>query len=172
MGYAARAKGVRGEVFVHSLTWRPERFGELARVVVEKPGAPELVLRIEGWRPDGQGALVKFAGIDSPEAARDAVVKGYLTIPRDEVADLPADTYYVFDVVGCQMRDEEGHALGEVTEVLAMPAADVYVVRRLGGGEAMVPAVRDFVLAVDVAGRQVIVRGVEELFARQGDPAS
>ena len=97
VGYVVRAKGVRGEVKVEPLTHSPERFDELTEVVLERPGDPERVLRIEGWRADMPGLLVKFAGVDSPEAARQELVEGYLMVPREEVADLPSgDIFYVF----------------------------------------------------------------------------
>jgi 16S rRNA processing protein RimM len=164
VGYVARAKGVRGAVRVEVLSHRPDRFEQLSAVVLQKEGRPNLPLRIEAWRPDPPGALVKFAGIETPEQAREALVGGYVTVAREDVAPLPADTYYVFDLVGCRVDDESGRRIGEIAEVLAMPSADVYVVRG-EGRELLLPAVADFVVEVNIAERRLVVRGVEELLA-------
>ena len=51
--------------------------------------------------------------------------------------------------------------MGHIIEVVSMPTTDVYVVRG-AKGEALVPAVGDFV--VEIAPGRVVVRGVEELF--------
>ena len=120
-------------------------------------------LVIEAWRIDAPGILVKFAGIDTPEEAKASLAKGYLTVPRDEVPPPPDGAHYVFDLVGCLVVDEKGQALGEIADVLAMPSADVYLVRS-GEREVMVPAVANFVTDISLAERRISVRGVEELF--------
>ncbi|MCY3791532.1 MAG: hypothetical protein OXH63_22380 [Gemmatimonadetes bacterium] len=54
-----------------------------------------------------------------------------------------------------------GEPLGHIVEVLSMPTTDAYVVRGTKG-EALVPAVGDFV--VEITPGRVVVQGVEELF--------
>ena len=133
-------------------------------VVVEIDRREPIELKIEDWRLEGTIVLLKFAGIDTPEEARERVLKGYVTIPKDQLAPLPEGQHYVFDLIGCQVVDADDVDLGAVTQVLPMPSADVIVVRRPRGGEAMVPMVGDFVESVDTQARQIRVRGVEELF--------
>jgi 16S rRNA processing protein RimM len=168
VGFAGRAKGVRGEVLVESLTWNPDRFDGLRTVRLEREGQADLELRIERWRPDRGGFLMKFAGVDTPEQVRDSITGGYLTIPRDRVAPPPDGRYFVFDVVGCRVCDDLGRHLGEVTEVLQMPASDVFAVRLEDGGQFLLPAVREFVTRIDVDHRRIEVQGVEELLAPGG----
>lgn len=163
VGYVVRAKGIRGEVLVEPLTGRIERFGELREVFFERGREPERRLVIEGWRPDAPGVLVKFAGIDTPEEAKEVLAKGYVTIPRQGVPPPPEGAHYVFDLVGCQVVDDSGRTLGEVADVLAMPSYDLYVVRS-GEREVLVPAVEGFVAGISVEERRVSVRGVEEFF--------
>ena len=83
IGYVVRPKGVRGEAVVEPLTGDVDRFDEIEEVTLERSGQPPKRLRIAAWRHDGRGILVKFAGIDSPEAVAGEIAKGYLTIrPR------------------------------------------------------------------------------------------
>ncbi|MBD04087.1 MAG: 16S rRNA processing protein RimM [Gemmatimonadetes bacterium] len=164
IGYLTRTKGVRGWVVTEPLTDDPQRFEAVEDVVVEIDRREPIELKIEDWRLEGTIVLLKFAGIDTPEEARERVLKGYVTIPKDQLAPLPEGQHYVFDLIGCQVVDADDVDLGAVTQVLPMPSADVIVVRRPRGGEAMVPMVGDFVESVDTQARQIRVRGVEELF--------
>lgn len=163
VGYIVRPKGIEGEVQVEPLTHTVERFDELSEVVIERTGEPNRSLTIEAWRRDHPGILVKFAGIDTPEIARDALAKGYITVPGDEVAPLPDGTHYVFEVIGCRVEDESGVALGHISEVLEMPSSDVYLVRS-GEREVMVPAVDSFIVEISIPQQRVVVRGVDGLF--------
>lgn len=163
IGYVVRAKGLAGEVRVEPLTENIERFDGIREVSLERGREPARTLVIESWRVDSPGILIKFAGIDTPEQAKAVLAKGYLTVPGDAVPPPPDGTHYVFDLVGCQVVDERDQVLGEIADVLAMPSADVYLVRS-GGKEVMVPAVANFITDISVAERRVSVRGVEELF--------
>ena len=162
IGYVVRPKGVRGEAVVEPLTGDVDRFDEVEEVTLERSGQPPKRLRIAGWRTDGRGILVKFAGIDSPERVAGEVSGGYLTIPREEVPDPPEGSYYVFDLVGCRVEDEEGSELGKVADVQEMPSADLLVIRN-GRKEVLIPLVGDFVTEVLVSERRVLVAGVEDL---------
>ena len=162
IGYVVRPKGVRGEAVVEPLTEDVDRFDNVDEVILERSGKPPKRLQIEGWRPDGRGILLKFAGIESPETVAGEIAKGYLTIPRDKVPEPPEGCFYVFDLVGCRVEGEDGAGLGEVVEVQEMSSADLLVVRN-GQREVLIPLVEDFVLEVLVAAGRVVVTGVEDL---------
>ena len=161
VAYISRPWGVRGEVRAESLTHRVERFSELPAVVLQCAGRPDMPLELERWRTDAKSLLLKFAGIDAPEQARSMLVGGYVTIAPDQRDPLPEGTHYIDDIVDCAVVNSEGQPLGRIVEVLSMPSTDAYVVRG-AQGEALVPAVGDFV--VEIAPGRVVVRGVEELF--------
>jgi len=165
IGYVVKTKGIGGEVKVEPLTHTVTRFDELTDLVLERPDRPDLQLRIEDWRIDQPGILIKFAGFDDLESAREALAKGYLSIPREKLAALPKDEYYVFDLVGCAIEDESGRSLGEITDVWEMPGSDIYVVRREDGKDMMIPAVRKFVREISIPDKRVIVSGVDAFLA-------
>lgn len=165
IGYVAKAKGVRGEVGIESLSWDAARFDGLRRVRLERDGESDRELSIQHCRSDTRGPLIKFVGVDTREAAREQLVGGYLTVARDKVMPLPEGTFYIFEVVGCDVWELDATVRrGVVTEVLTMPSADVYAVRLDEGGQVLIPAVQDFVVSIDTEARRITVRGVEELF--------
>ena len=161
VAYISRTWGVRGEVRAEALTHRVERFSDLQAVVLQGAGRPDRPLELERWRVDAKSLLLKFAGIDAPEQARSMLVGGYVTIAPDQRDPLPEGTHYIDDIVDCAVVTPEGQPLGRIVEVVSMPSTDAYVVRGTKG-EALVPAVGDFV--VEIAPGRVVVRGVEELF--------
>lgn len=162
VAYITRTKGIGGHVKAQVLTHRLSRFDELSAVVVQKQGQPDCALTLEHWQPEPNGVLLKFAGIDNPEEARKQVVKGYVTIAPAELAPLPESTFYIFQLVGCAVEDEEGRWLGEIVDVLQMPSTDVYQVQG-AGGELLIPAVGDFIVDLSIPERRVKVRGLAEL---------
>ena len=161
VAYISRPWGVRGEVRAQALTHRIERFSDLRDVVLQCVGRPDRPLELEGWRVHAKSLLLKFAGIDAPEQARSILVGGYVTIAPEQRDPLPEGTHYIDDLVDCTVVNSAGEPLGHIVEVLSMPTTDAYVVRGTKG-EALVPAVGDFV--VEIAPGRVVVQGVEELF--------
>jgi len=162
VAYIIRTKGVRGDVKAQVLTHSIDRFSELSHVVVQKEGQPDRAFQLESWRSEQPGVLLKFSGIDSPEEAKERFVKGYVTVAPAEVAPLPADTFYVSELIGCRVEDETGRYLGELVEVLEMPSTDVYQVKG-EYGELLIPAVGNFIADVSIAERRISVRGVDSL---------
>lgn len=162
VAYITRTKGIRGHVKAQVLTHRLSRFDELSAVVVQKQGQPDCALTLESWRPEPRGVLLKFGGIDTPEEARQQVVKGYVTIAAAELAPLPESTFYIFELVGCAVEDEKGRPLGEIVDVLQLPSTDVYQVQDQQN-ELLIPAVGDFIVDISIAERRVKVRGIDDL---------
>lgn len=164
VAYISRSKGVRGHVMAEPLTDDLQRYDALGTVLVQKEGRPDRLFQLEQWHAEKPGVLLKFAGIDTPEAARELLVKGYVTVERDQVPTLPHGSYYIFDLVGCAVEDEKGEAIGTVDEVLEMPSTDVYVVRG-PHGEVLIPAVKDYIKDVHIDQRRIVVAGIEELLS-------
>ena len=111
--------------------------------------------------PHGRFLLIKLAGIDSPDQAR-RWTHATLYVERDEMPALEQDEYYFVDLLGCRVEDEAGSDFGTVADVFASGAHDVMVVRE-GAREWMLPVLARWVLSIDVAGKQVVVRLPEGL---------
>jgi 16S rRNA processing protein RimM len=104
----------------------------------------------------GRFVLLKLEGIDSREAAerwRNAMV----VVPEDERVRLPRGHYFWQDVIGLDVRTDDGQRLGRVREILETGANDVYVVDT-EPGELLVPAIKDVVQRIDVPAREMVVR--------------
>ncbi len=162
IGKIERTFGVKGEVKVRSLSDAPGRFGELARVTVERGDGVRVDASVEQVRKlNGAYYLLKFRGIETPEEAsawRGALLK----IPRDQAPALPPGSFYEFELLGTTVVDEGGLVLGVLEEILETPGHHVLVVRS-PGQEHLLPATKEVVRSVDVDARTVTVRWANAL---------
>jgi 16S rRNA processing protein RimM len=157
----ARPQGHRGEVIADLLTDFPERFARLGRVYVKRADGRFLLLDLENSRPHKGRVALKFAGCDSVSSAeelRDARVM----VPRDQLVELPEDTYYDFDLIGCEALSVEGQQLGRVEEVKNYGAAPLLVVRG-GARELLIPLVLSICVEIDTERKRIVVNPPEGL---------
>jgi 16S rRNA processing protein RimM len=129
LGRVGRPHGVRGEVVVTLHTDRPERTtpGAVLR-------AGDRTLVVASARPHQGRWLVRFEGITDRDAAEE--LRG-ATLVGDPLDDPGEGRIWLHELVGEEVRDVHGHALGRVAAVEPNPAHDILV---LDGG-VLVPMV-------------------------------
>jgi 16S rRNA processing protein RimM len=131
VGRIVKAHGIRGEVVVEAITNRPERFTPGAVLYAGDRAMPVRRATPQGG-PDPAGRMararwiVSFEGVDDrneAERLRDAVLTGD-PLEHDDDA---GDELWVHEVVGSELVDPAGRALGRVAAVEANPASDLLV---------------------------------------------
>jgi len=155
IGTVANTHGVRGEVKVFPYTFDVNRFGLLREVIVIADGG-ERAYAIERARAHKQCVILKLTGVDDMTAA-ERLKGALLCIPKSLALPLEEDEYYIGDVIGCAAYDADGAFIGEVTDILETGANDVYIINQPGDGEILLPAVKQYVLAVDIANKRITV---------------
>ena len=153
IGAVANTHGVRGEVKVFPYTFDVNRFGLLSEVIVIISGG-ERSYTIERARAHKQCVILKFTGVDDMTAA-ERLKGALLCIPKSLALPLEADEYYIGDVVGCAAYNLSGAFIGEVTDIMETGANDVYVITQPDGGEVLLPAVKQYVHAVDITNKRI-----------------
>lgn len=141
VGRVAKAHGLRGEVVVALSTNRPERVAK--GTVLNTDQGP---LTITASRPHQHRHIVRFAGVDSREAA-DALHG--LVLSAEPIED--PDALWVHELIGSTVVDQHGTEHGTVASVELNPASDLLVLE--GGGLVpltFVVAQGDGRIAVDV----------------------
>ena len=152
IGRVGAAHGIRGELRIIPLTDFPERFAALREVMVG-----DELLHIESVKPQGKNFLMRFREYAVREDAQ-RLTGRLLTVARAEAAPLDDGEYYVFDIVGLTVYDEEDNELGTVENVLRTGSNDVYAVRSEDGREILIPALRTVVRTIDVPSGRMTVR--------------
>jgi 16S rRNA processing protein RimM len=151
VGRVGRAHGLRGEVAVTFSTNRPERWAPDAVLFV---GDRELV--VEASRPHQGRRLLRFVGIGDRTAAEALLGSELTAAPLTEDVELDEREVWVHEVVGAQVLDRNGTAVGRVVAVEANPAHDLLV---LDGG-ALVP----MVFVVEQRAGEVVIDPPDGLF--------
>ncbi|HEX2642759.1 MAG TPA: ribosome maturation factor RimM, partial [Thermoanaerobaculia bacterium] len=152
VGRVLRSHGVQGEVVVALLSDVPDRIAPGRRLLLTREGEPARTVTVESERPHKSGLRVRFVGIDDRDRA-DALRGAWLEVPRSEVPEPPAGTYYHFQLVGCRCFDN-GQDLGEVVELLEDGGGLLLIVSD-GARRLPVPFVERFLKSVDVAAGRI-----------------
>lgn len=172
VGHVAKPHGIRGEVIVAVRTDEPAaRFtpGAVLTTEVDRPAPPGAwpvppTLTIEAVRPHLGSLIVAFDGIHDRNLA-EALRGVVLAVDSSEVGrPEDPDEFNDHQLIGLSAVSPAGEPLGEVTRVDHAPASDLLVLRRPGGGSALVPFVKAIVPEVDLAGGRVVVDAPEGLF--------
>ncbi|MDT7602656.1 MAG: rRNA processing protein RimM [Acidobacteriota bacterium] len=157
-----KTRGVRGEVAAELLTDFPERFRGLEELIAVTPARERRTLSIEEcWLHNGR-VVFKFAGFDTPEAARELV--GYeLTVPEAEAVEPEEGEFFEWQLAGCRVETIGGDDLGVVASILHYGAAPLLVVKDDAGREQLIPLAESICVEIDTERKLIRVDPPEGL---------
>ena len=161
VGIITSTHGVRGEVKVYPTTDDPRRFRRLKEVVLDT-GREKLNLEIEGVKFFKQFVVLKFKGLDNINDIEKYRQKS-LYVTRKNAVRLQRDEYFIADLIGLKVQDEDGAELGTVKDVIETGANDVYEVEMADGRSLLLPAIKQCILNVDVEKGMMQVHVLEGL---------
>ena len=166
VGVITATHGVKGEVKIFPTTDDPARFKKLKHVILDT-GREDLVLKIEGVKFANKLVILKFKGLDNIDDVMKFRQKSLYVERKDAVA-LEADEYFIADLIGVSVYEEDGSFVGELTDVISTGANDVYVVETdkenaEGSKQLMLPAIKQCILSVDIKERRMTVHIMEGL---------
>lgn len=163
VGKILNTHGLNGEVKVRPLTDDPKRFDFLKKVflVPKDSVGDDLVLRsnfleIQKCRYFQDKIIVKFDEVNTIEEAQ-KIKEHYLVIHRENAISLPQDTHFICDLIDCEVFDREGNQLGMLREVIQTGSNDVYIVKREGKKDLLLPALKSVVDSIDIIDKKIIV---------------
>ena len=168
-----RPHGRRGEVAAEILTDFPERLKALTSATLwSERTAPRRVVVRSCWlsRSRGGQAILHFEGSNSISDA-EKLVGLDVQIPLSERMHLPGGTYYITDLIGCEVRDTSGSRIGAVRDVQTTGedvAGTPILVIDSPKGEVLIPLAQEICVRVDTTARVIEVvlpEGLRELNA-------
>jgi 16S rRNA processing protein RimM len=149
-------RGLKGDLRVLSLTDTPDRLALGASVLVEGEEAPR---RITGVGQSKHGPVLRLEGVTDRDTAA-ALIGRHLSAPGGPSV-LPEGTYWWHELEGLAVESPAGRSIGRLEEVFRAGSNEVY--RVVGpDGEVLVPALKEFVLEIDVPGGRMVVREPDE----------
>ena len=163
IGKIVNTQGIKGEMRIMPTTDDITRFELLKTVLIMRRGALE-EREIESVRYHKQFVLLKLKGIDDINEA-EKYKNCEVQIPAELALPLEDNEYYIRDLYGMSVLDEEGNLIGALSDVLFTGANDVYVVQPVDPDKSdiLLPAIKDCILKVDVDNKEMIVRIPEGL---------
>jgi 16S rRNA processing protein RimM len=157
VGVIRKPHGIHGEASVELWTDSAERLEGLAAIILVSPDSRELRgASIESVRAHGGRALVRLAGIDSPEGV--AELRNWtIEIDEREARALDEGEYFLHDLVGLKLIDEAGAERGVVVEALEGGGGILLDVRRKDGSHFDVPFAAAICTAIDIEAGTMVV---------------
>ena len=146
--------GIRGWLKLASFTDPPEQILEFPVWRMDQPGGGVRELRPAEGRRQGKGLAVRLEGIDDRNAA-EALGRPEVWIERRELPALGSGEFYRADLIGFEVVNLAGQALGRVDHFLDFPANAVMVVK--GDRDHWLPVGRQQLFRVDVGRRRITV---------------
>ena len=161
IGQIVNTFGIKGLVKVNPFTDDMERFKELKSVLVVKN--KELIeMQIEDVKFHKNVILIKFKGIEDINMAEK--YKGcYIKIKREDARKLPEGTYFIADLIGTKVYDDNGNLLGKVDDIYNNKVHDIYVVKNDLGKQILLPATKEVIKQIDIDNDKIIVHLLEGL---------
>ena len=142
IGEVLKPQGIRGEIKIKTFTDENTAVKSFKRVFI---GGEEY--RVLSFRAGESGfAYLGLRGVPDRNAAE---------LLRDDAPPLEEGTYYIVDLLGCEVSDETGKVYGTLENVVSL-ASDVYTVKN-GAEEISFPAVRGVVQKVDISAKKIVV---------------
>ncbi len=87
-----------------------------------------------------------------------------LMVPEEALQDLAEDEFYYHEIVGLEVVDNaSGRVLGKVSEIMELPANDVWVVKAKGQDDLFIPYISNVVTEIDLDAGVAKVDMLEEI---------
>jgi len=133
---------LEGFVKVRPFSGETDHFSRLATVTLRKNGE-EKAQDVAEVIPRGGFLLMRFAGVDSPEAAR-LLGGAEIIAGREHSAPLKEGEYYVEDLKGLEVVTAEGQVFGHIADVVDGGGGQLVEVTLLSGEKRFAPFRNEF----------------------------
>lgn len=165
IGQVRKPHGLRGELKVAVHTDDPERFKLLDTVYISRrfDDANPKPVGLKSVRFQGETALLKLEGYDSPETAG-TLRKYYLHVPLEDAIPLEEGEYYLYQLLGLDVYTVDGEHLGELTNVIETGANNVFEVKGKRG-EILLPDIDDVIKAIDFDAKRMTIEPLPGLLS-------
>jgi 16S rRNA processing protein RimM len=106
--------------------------------------------------------VLKLEGINDRDAAEKARGK-LIYITEEDLPELEEGEFYIRDLIGMAVFEENGNKIGEVSDVIQNSAQDIFEIETAENKKVLIPRVDEFILDIDADNREIKVRLIEGL---------
>jgi len=162
VGKIVNTHALQGEVRVISQSdFKEERFRKGSQLFIDFNG--ELVpVRVKTHRVNKNFDLVKFDGLNHINDVEK--YKGCeLLVSSENLSELENNEFYFHEIIGCEVCTADGKLFGVVDDILQTGANDVWVIKRDGEKDVLIPYIDDVVKSIDIENKKVEIELLEGL---------
>lgn len=135
-----------GYVNIALFTDFPEHLYELKKVYIDFFESKK-EFKIDKIKGSGNRYQIKFQNFND-ESDTEILIGKEIFIEEKDLVKLPVNQFYIHDIIGSVVL-RNNVEIGKVTDVLSLPANDVYVIRDNSGNEILIPAVNEYIINFD-----------------------
>lgn len=161
IGHISNTHGLKGEIKVRPFTKSKKDYEKIEKILIDFKGDLKEYL-VDSVRYQQDVVLLKLKEVDDIEIAEK--LKGhYIKIPRESAKKVEENEFFIADLIGCEVYQDE--LLGVVDDVFSTGGSDVYVVKRKGKKDLLLPAISSVIKHVDIVSRRIDVevpRGLDD----------
>ena len=151
-GKIVNTHGIRGEVKIQPWCDEPELFDELEYLFIE--GEKYNIVRNRFHKTCQIVQLENVNSIDDAERFKNQIVY----INRDAL-ELPEGRYYIADIEGLTVKEQNGRILGVVDEIIKTGSNDVYSLKdTFNKKPVLIPVIEGVVLETNIDGGYIVVK--------------
>ena len=152
IGKIVNTHGIRGEVKLQPWCDEPELFDELEYLFIE--GEKYNIVRNRFHKTCQIVQLENVNNIDDAERFKNKIVY----INRDAL-ELPEGRYYIADIEGLTVKEQNGRILGVVDEIIKTGSNDVYSLKdTFNKKPVLIPVIEGVVLETNIDGGYIVVK--------------
>ena len=156
VGYVSGPYGVAGSIRVTPFSSDADALLSVKTWWLDKPSQRSVTVRTAKMHGgDVVTQLAEVVGRDASEALKGAAV----LIPRSQFPQLPADEFYWSDLIGLDVVNVQGEALGKVADLMHNGAQSILRIAPVdtAAPERLIPFVDQFVKTVDQSAKTITV---------------
>ena len=152
IGKIVNTHGIMGEVKIQPWCDEPELFDELEYLFIE--GEKYNIVRNRFHKTCQIVQLENVNNIDDAERFKNKIVY----INRDAL-ELPEGRYYIADIEGLTVKEQNGRILGVVDEIIKTGSNDVYSLKdTFNKKPVLIPVIEGVVLETNIDGGYIVVK--------------
>lgn len=152
IGKIVAPHGVRGDIRILPLTEKPEQFLELDYLLL-RDGRRLTLKHARFHKRMVLAATEEITSMNEAELLRGQEV----LINAEDLPELEEGQFYVADLIGLPVYDEQGAQIGTFKDALSTGSNDVYVIAVPGAKDILLPALKIYVKEINPAEKRIVV---------------
>ena len=165
IGSLVSAFGLKGYLKFLPASHDADRFTGLKRVFIGRDEKTATATTVEDVISNQKGLFVKLSAVHDRTEAEQCVGQ-FLFVDEKNVRRPKKGEYFIHDIIGCIVKTTDGKVVGVVEDVVRSQAQDLWAIR-VNKEIVYIPAVKEFIKKVDIAGKIIVVSIIEGLIEEQ-----